>query len=344
MDFAINNHKRNFKIDLLRFIGLFLIVLAHVDAPWVVNQFRCFDVPLMVFVSGLCFKPSYGSVIKYLWKRFKRLYIPTFIFLCIFFTFILFIGYLNIRIPYSKAQIIGTFFLMEAPSIGYVWIIRVFILMALISPFLYNFSLKRHYIIIAILIIVFLLQNYLVGVTPIYNNIYLNFFVDEIILYLIGYGIILEVSFLLKKLDNKWKSFLITISLLLLAALIIWEISNKFILPISQLYKYPPRSYYIIYGIIVSIILFLSPLDKIFQKIKKVSKLISFISKHSLWIYLWHIPFVILLNVFLNEDLWALKWIIGISGASMVMAIQILIFESAAKKFNKLNNYRLYLI
>lgn len=47
---------RNTYIDFLRFIGLTLIILAHVKAPVWITELRCFDVPLMVFVSGISFK------------------------------------------------------------------------------------------------------------------------------------------------------------------------------------------------------------------------------------------------------------------------------------------------
>lgn len=48
--------QRDLHIDFLRFIGISLIILAHVEAPSGITQFRCFDVPLMVFVSGLSFR------------------------------------------------------------------------------------------------------------------------------------------------------------------------------------------------------------------------------------------------------------------------------------------------
>lgn len=43
--------QRDLYIDFLRFIGISLIILAHVEAPSGITQFRSFDVPLMVFSS-----------------------------------------------------------------------------------------------------------------------------------------------------------------------------------------------------------------------------------------------------------------------------------------------------
>ena len=47
--------ERNTNYDLMRFIGISCIVLAHSSAPDIVDQLRNFDVPLMVVVSGISF-------------------------------------------------------------------------------------------------------------------------------------------------------------------------------------------------------------------------------------------------------------------------------------------------
>ena len=75
--------QRDLYIDFLRFIGISLIILAHVEAPSGITQFRSFDVPLMVFVSGLSFSTKGGGFWKYVWKRVKRLCIPVYLFLTI---------------------------------------------------------------------------------------------------------------------------------------------------------------------------------------------------------------------------------------------------------------------
>lgn len=46
-------------IDFLKTLGLLLLILAHVDAPAFILQLRCFDVPLMVILSGILAKDSY---------------------------------------------------------------------------------------------------------------------------------------------------------------------------------------------------------------------------------------------------------------------------------------------
>lgn len=78
--------KREKYIDVLKVIGLLGIILAHVQPPEVLFQLRNFDVVLMILVSaylGLQSKKS-EKLISYLIKRFKRLVIPTWIFISFF--------------------------------------------------------------------------------------------------------------------------------------------------------------------------------------------------------------------------------------------------------------------
>lgn len=42
-------------IDFLRALGLLLLIVAHTFAHFWLKTARTFDVPLMVFVSSLCF-------------------------------------------------------------------------------------------------------------------------------------------------------------------------------------------------------------------------------------------------------------------------------------------------
>ena len=81
---------RDHNIDLLRFIGLSLVILAHVSPPTILLNIRCFDVPLMVFVSGMtCYGRPADFSISYLTRRFTRLVFPVWIFLTLYFAMIL---------------------------------------------------------------------------------------------------------------------------------------------------------------------------------------------------------------------------------------------------------------
>lgn len=124
----------NEKIDLLRFIGLAMIIFAHVNPPSILLQLRTFDVPLMIIVSAMSFSLGYKDepYIQYLWKRIKRLVFHVWIFLTGYFLTILIFSpsakVLNFKTLFDSYFFFG--------GIGYVWIIRIFILLALTIVFI----------------------------------------------------------------------------------------------------------------------------------------------------------------------------------------------------------------
>jgi len=74
------------EVDLLRFIGISMFFLAHIGPPAALFQLRSFDVPLMIFVSGLSYSGrqvvGYASFVR---KRLGRLLIPLYFFLTVYF-------------------------------------------------------------------------------------------------------------------------------------------------------------------------------------------------------------------------------------------------------------------
>ena len=134
--------QRDERIDLLRFIGLAMVILAHVYPPFIVAQLRNFDVPLMVLVSALSFsasvkQESYG---QYVWARVKRLVFPVWLFLALYFAMQWALAF-PVTLPSARETIARTFGLLD--GIGYVWVIRVFLLVALIGPFIYRFHQRE---------------------------------------------------------------------------------------------------------------------------------------------------------------------------------------------------------
>ena len=128
--------ERNQSIDVLRAIGLLMVIIAHVRPCRTIFELRTFDVVLMVFVSGLTFSLKQDwNYVEYLKKRALRLIIPTFIFLSAYFVlqyiFTHQIDFHNMVMSYSLIS-----------GIGYVWIIRIFLLIMLIAPFIYKITIK----------------------------------------------------------------------------------------------------------------------------------------------------------------------------------------------------------
>ena len=134
--------KRDSSIDLMRFIGFSLIVLAHIGmsrqaGESALFQLRSFDVPLMVFVSGLAFSgKNTGAYLPFVFKRTLRLLLPVYIFVTAYILLNPVLADLGWVEEYSQKQIAGTYSLRLNPSIGYVWIIRVFLIVMLLTPLL----------------------------------------------------------------------------------------------------------------------------------------------------------------------------------------------------------------
>lgn len=129
--------ERNHAFDAMRFFGVLIIILAHSGPPSWLFQIRNFGTPLLIISSALAHNYIYQhrSFVwkKYYKKRFKRLIIPAWIFLIIFFLSGLFICLLfDIKFPFPTKTIVYSF--MFWSGIGYVWIFKVYIILALITP------------------------------------------------------------------------------------------------------------------------------------------------------------------------------------------------------------------
>lgn len=281
---------RNNYIDILRALGLLLLIIAHTNPPLWLKELRTFDVPLMVFISAICYKTTNSKILPYCIKRFKRIYIPVVVFLIIFFPLLYFLdsytGNKNFGIP----SIIGSFLLLNGPSIGYVWIMRVFLMMAFIIPLINPIIKKTNFAqTIFIVATIIFLQEYLVVLIECISIKPLRFILDQYILYAIGYSAIVVIGLKIKEFTTIQK---ITISSIAFITLIAYSsISGFDIFP--SLYKYPPRSIYILYGIGISSLLWsFNPLFSEFRQIEAF----KYISANSMWLYLWHIIPVYLIN------------------------------------------------
>lgn len=74
--------ERDIQIDILRCIGLLLVILAHVPINETVKSIRSFDVMLLVMIAGISFVKSGRNKKEFDYKRYlvgriKRLCVPT---------------------------------------------------------------------------------------------------------------------------------------------------------------------------------------------------------------------------------------------------------------------------
>lgn len=287
--------KRNISIDILRATGILLIILAHtVTSSEVITQLRSFDVPLMVFVSGILSINSYKkekNYFSYLKKRIVRLLVPTYVFLIVFFGMSAIVYSIsNVDYPFTIKKIINTFLLLD--GIGYVWIIRVYLLMAVITPLVIKMKEKMNqYVFMTLLVVLYV----------IYELIYMmfgnaNLLLTYVFYYIIPYACVLSLGMGANKEENKKKNIVIIICsavTFFISAFIVNLNQTDFVY--TYLYKYPPRIYYLSYAILMSF-LALEITRKLKIKNEIIYNGISFVGKHSMWIYLWHILYLFIID------------------------------------------------
>lgn len=300
---------RDKSIDIIRGIGLLLIILAHVNPPFVILQTRCFDVPLMLFVSGLS---SSGKTIsnywEYIWRRSKRLLVPTYLFLTVYLFFLYLFQslfahnqvFVDWRIVFESYKMTG--------GIGYLWIIRVFFLIMLITPFLLKITkqLNNRSSLLLVLLAVGLATliawyscHYIVSpsIKCLFNDWLSN---------IIGYSAPFVMGLAIRN-SNKAERFFYLFSLLVVVcvALSFYIVHNGFPIRLSPEYKYPPQSYYLIYGLFASCLLWClkGPITRLLG-----TNTFLFIGRNTIWIYLYHIPSVLFVGFISNN--WIVKYLL----------------------------------
>jgi fucose 4-O-acetylase-like acetyltransferase len=310
---------RNLNFDFLKAIGIICIVLAHTlsKEQKFLFQLRSFDVPLMVIVSGALFWLTSGqknySFWAYLKKRIPRLMIPVWVFLIFFFVISYLISLFNSKAyPFGFKEIFYSFTLLIG-GIGYVWIIRVFLLIAFISPFIVSLRNKFQKLSLFLLTLVAIycgytsllfLRSKISTREPIQSftdflvrRVGFNIFFDQIFVLLIPYGCLFAFGIVMTQISKK-RLFLFSLAFLIIFTILALDYANEagtFVL--TQDYKYPPKLYYLSYSLFMSIWLYLAAnyvcSDRLnFLKSFSLNKVIFFLSDSSLWIYLWHIFFL----------------------------------------------------
>lgn len=305
---------REYYIDVIKTMAVVCLFIAHVDAPAIIQELRGFDVPLMVFLSGMLAVESYrrtDSDSEYILKRMERLVIPTWIFLVIFYTCMCLVG----EIP-PVENIVGSFlFQRDCGLAGGVWIILVYVECSVLMPFLYRVIQSRKSIGLAISVM--LGYEMLVSFTDIEVNRLLYYSVCTFV----PYGMIMMMGMVFGKLCMNEKLVLASVTAAIhFLYIVVFYLRGFGYIPIS-LYKYPAQLYYLTYSLPVSI--FLIMLLKHYDAVLPRLRIVSFISIHSLWIYLWQILFLTIVKYVLhiNEN-WVLCLIIMLVGSCSITWLQ----------------------
>lgn len=304
--------QRNYAIDFLRTFGVLLTILAHVGAPETVNNLRTFDVVLLVVLSGMCSTKcdsidSISKYLSYIWKRIKRLVLPTYIMLLIMFP-TLYIAYTIVfhrEFFWTAQQMINSFLLLNE-GIGYVWIVRVYLLVALVSPILARIAKKTSEV---------KFWGIFAGCLAVNGCMYIiscslgegwkaNEFLQNIVFYILPYSLaaMYGMRLSIKKQHSRRYAWIMIGAFILVQ--IAYALKNYGFAPSS--FKYPPSTYYLLYGLMVSSIA-LALTDKIRWKESRCTRLIQWGSTNSFNVYLAHVPVLIVINSFSGHVL-KLPW------------------------------------
>jgi len=131
-------NKRDTSLDIMRFLGVLIIMIAHSEPPEWIFQLRNFGSPLLVIASALTsatiFKYKSIDIQSFYRKRLSKLIFPAWIFLTFYFAAVyIFCLLINRPFLYSKHTLLSTYLFTD--GIGYVWILKIYIILALITPF-----------------------------------------------------------------------------------------------------------------------------------------------------------------------------------------------------------------
>lgn len=281
--------KRDVSIDILRAVALLCIIVAHCQPHKLTIELRSFDVPLMVFLSGVSFSMSSANrkqgYIMYLRKRFERLIIPTWIFLSIYYGLIM-VSNVITNTPifqYPFVDVIKNYTLQTG---WYVWIMRVFFFIAILSPLIASVYNKMNHSLAIFMSILGVISLELIGKIS-ENEFYQYFCITYPYVFIFGLGV---------EIKNCSRRMQLLTSLFFLTTFIL---SSNFFVPCNSdffcpnEFKYPPRLPYFAYG--MTIIYFLwcyrGYITEFCSKLKIVN-FIQYIGTHSIWIYFWHILFL----------------------------------------------------
>lgn len=285
---------RDYTIDILRTIGTITVIMAHVSPPFWLYQIRAFDVVLLVIISGMSLTRSMSvSYLAYLNRRMKRLLIPTYI--CITVLFILcYVSCLVLKKDqlYSVDEIIYSYILSDR-GMGYIWIVKVYLIIALFSPLLKKVDkfIKSDFAIIGLYISLLFFQHFVLEIEQIQDIILYS----DYIVYIIPYCIAFWIGYRWNSSTAKFKILIFALSFI---ATVLFCYQYGFM---PNYDKFPPDLFYLCYGIsggiiMIKIISYLSPIIKLVDK----KKIVEYLSRNSFNLYLCHIIVMYAYNMFVK--------------------------------------------
>lgn len=322
-------------IDYLRGLSILAIIVIHVlawhDRSILTEYTRIaylfsfrdllqFSVVAVVLCSGFSLYRSHSSISlnfaeirQFYWKRLKRLLIPWWGFLTIFFAVHYTLNALfgSRLVDLSYDYVLSSYLMIG--GVGFGWLVGLMIVLSLVFPFLKEAYQKiSRTVLLTLICAAYLFSVIVYSANPIsvfenpLSSISPVSFASFAIAFVFGWSGIYIIGFLLEdffndrgKLKKEMQLTFAFIGLSLLVRLIYGVFNlNKNL----YLNKYPPTPIYLSYGLAVTfvlLLLFFSYKNFIHEHLRKI---LAFFSSNSYWLFMWNaltLSFIIpLLNIF----------------------------------------------
>lgn len=293
--FTVHSGKRDLGVDNFRFVSLLVNFFFHVEPfsvshPYVFYLLSC-NIGLVVVGSALGSRMSENkfSYFPFLWKKVKVLIFPPYIFFFLLWCFTFVVPVL----AFDKR-----FFFKHLVLDGYLWMIKGYVLLHAVSPFVKKLHQRtkshlRWYLGVFLVSACVECFNWCVR-----HTLSDATFIGRAYQYQCGIFLQFPVvyAFFLRVPDlsytQYWRLFL---SLMLVILVSSWGLFFTGRSPHPGHYKYPFTLFYFSYGISAAMVSYrLIPLYKFIFSSLRMMNIVHFVSSHSLWAYLYHIVFIVL--------------------------------------------------
>jgi len=237
----------------------------------------------------------------FLRRRFIKLTIPPWTFLTIFFGIAF--AYSASRgkpFPFSRDDVINSYALRS--GVGYVWIFRVYLVIALLTPCLLwaKARLEQRKTCFQLLAVAYVVYELLAAALRLgVQDPVIVDLLDETVLTLLPYAILFAYGLMLGEMDTGAVAATALVSMLVFAGMAMAKRFTAGHFVATQAYKYPPTLYYLSYAFAWINMLVLLARSRLLARVP--TRPLTWLSSHVLWIYLWHILGIFMWDMLLGS-------------------------------------------
>jgi peptidoglycan/LPS O-acetylase OafA/YrhL len=329
---------RDFALDLVRAIAIIEVVFAHANPPPVLDQLRNFGVPLLLVISGMAFSLRYQvrpfGFPAHVARRLRQLLVPTWLFLAIYFALMFMLNSTGILPSKIGPQYIIDSILLQN-SAPFVWVIRVNLLVSLIAGLLLFVDRRANNLALVAVVLLMLVANDLLWrafITSPLARTDIAYHIESNAFYALSYGAMFLLGMRLARLPRWSVLALAALAGSIFAGIAFWYWSETGVFVATNAFKYPPRAYYIAYALMLSLAL-LAFRHELAALVPPgwPRALLGFIGANTLWIYLWHILALRIVDRMVElgglPDHWAAVWIATLALSALATWLQQLVWQ-----------------